>query len=111
MCQFVKDNGEQCGRDAEPFCFQHDDTEQAAKYTDSMTVSQAIADAQSDFSAVVMENHCGSCETPLRRTERLREHPQMPHRMLIEAVMKCDCDEHVFATKGVHKDSLPNGWL
>lgn len=116
ICNYIKDNGEQCSRETtDPFCFQHDDTKQAEQwdedYSAGTTVSKAIADAQSDFSGVRMENHCQQCETPLRRTERLTEHSRIGGQMVIEAVLECDCSEYVFASKNVSNGRLPDGWV
>jgi len=121
ICNYIKDNGEQCGMDTEPFCRHHEDSEQAkgaeidvkndGTAAEALTVSKAIADAQSDFSGVRMENHCQQCETPLRRTERLTEHSRIGGQMVIEAVLECDCSEYVFASKNVSNGRLPDGWV
>jgi len=114
MCNYIKDNGEQCGMDTEPFCRHHEDTEQAEQHSAAkaagQTVSEATAGAQSDFDGVIMDTTCGDCETPLRRTERLREHPNVSRRTTVEAVVECDCSEQVIASTSVLTDELPDGW-
>jgi hypothetical protein len=99
MCNYIKDDGEQCGMDDEPFCHHHEDSAQAAQYA-----------AGGGSSGVEMERTCDDCEASLRRTERLSEHPNMNGRLVFEAVVECDCDEHVLGTKSVRTGSLPEGW-
>ena len=122
MCQYTKDNGEQCGRDTEPFCFQHEETEQALAYAyqqrsedvETPEVPQIDTD---DNSGVVsgsngtrMESVCSNCRSALRRCERLTEHPNFGGRMLFEAYGECDCDEYVLGSKSVRTSKLPDGW-
>ncbi|AGF91216.1 hypothetical protein HAPG_00030 [Halorubrum phage GNf2] len=111
MCNYIKDNGEQCGMDTEPFCRHHEDSDQAAEWNGSAAFpSEATAGAQSDFDGAVMENHCEECETPLRRTERLREHPNVSRRTTVEAVVECDCSERIIANTSMLTEELPDGW-
>lgn len=112
MCNYIKDNGEQCRIDTDPFCRHHEDSEQAEEYnSDDDFASAAFNGAQSDFNGVVMETTCTHCETPLRRTERLREHPNIGHRRVFEAVVKCDCSETVIASTSTGTSNIPDGWL
>jgi len=99
MCKFFKDDGEQCGMDTEPFCRHHDDTAQAAQYA-----------ADSGSSTIVMETTCSDCESSLRRTERLTDHPRQGGRVLFEAVVECDCAEHVLGAQSVRTSDVPSGW-
>jgi hypothetical protein len=115
MCQYMKDDGEQCGMDTEPFCRHHEDTQQAVDFHTTTPqgndfVSAAFSDAQSDSIGVPMGTTCSECETELRRRERLTEHPNMGHRLVFEAYAECDCSEYVFASKSVGSDRLPDGW-
>jgi hypothetical protein len=116
MCEFIKNNGEQCGMDTEPFCRHHEDSEQAAEFHADNTdedgfVSAAFSGEQRDFSWGDMESHCESCETALRRRERLREHPNMSRRKVFEAYVECDCSEYILGTKTVREANLPEDWL
>lgn len=105
MCQYIKDDGEQCGMDAEPFCHMHDETEQAEEYH-----SEDTDGAQGGSSGIEMDTTCGECEAPLRRTERLTEHPRFGGKVLFEAVVECDCDEHVLGAQSVRLGEIPEGW-
>lgn len=111
MCQYIKNNGNQCGLEAEPFCHHHDETEQATQWREDKFNSTALCGAQRGFSGVEMETTCDQCETSLRRTERLTEHPNVTRQTTIEAVVQCDCSEYVVATKSVRNRHLPDGWL
>jgi len=99
MCQYIKDGGEQCGMDDEPFCHHHEHSAQAAQYA-----------AGGGSSGVEMERACATCEASLRRTERLSEHPNQPRRLVFEAVVECDCDEHVLGATSARLNQLPDGW-
>lgn len=105
MCQFIKDDGEQCSRDAKPFCFQHEDSTQAAQFH-----SEAVSGGTADFVGIEMDTLCAECETPLRRTERLREHPNQGNRLVFEAIVECDCDEYVLGVTSERVSALPGGW-
>ena len=111
MCEYIKDDGEQCGIDTEPFCHMHDDTEQAEQWRDEKReMYGAVSGSSDDFNGYVMDATCGECETPLRRTERLTEHPNFDGRVLFEAVVECDCSEHVLGAQSVLKDEISDGW-
>jgi hypothetical protein len=108
MCQYIKDNGEQCGIDSHdgPFCHQHDDSRYAElwRLIDHLSVS----DRGTRFGT--METTCDNCDGPLRRTERLTEHPNRPRHVVFEAVVECDCNEHVLGSTSVRKQRLPDAW-
>jgi len=117
MCEYIKDDGEQCGMDNHDgaFCHMHEDTEQAERYHSdeplNEAVSEAVSGAESDASGIVMDGTCEDCKAPLRRTERLTEHPNMGGRLLFEAVVECDCGEHVLGAQSVRTSELPEGWV
>lgn len=73
-------------------------------------LSEATGGSQSDASGIVMDETCDDCEAPLRRTERLSQHPNQPRRLVFEAVVECDCDEHVLGATSERIHSLPEGW-
>lgn len=133
MCNYIKDNGEQCGMNEDPFCRHHDDTEQAELHalgremfdggdmpsggqfaqliSKAVDIHSAASDsAQSGSEFGDMETHCDECGAALRRRERLREHPHSPRRIVFEAYIECDCAEHTLGTKGVRRAELPGGW-
>ena len=103
MCNYIKDDGEQCGREQEPFCHQHEDTRFAAlwKRTDG---------SQSDSNGITMDRSCSDCNASLRRTERLRGHQNYPNRMYFIAVVECDCSEYELGKTSELKTNLPDGW-
>lgn len=122
MCRFIKEDGERCGHDTEPFCHMHDETPQSHFYHSMEELKEDLgevmemvdearsADADGASSAIVMDETCGDCEAPLRRTERLSQHPNQPRRLVFEAVVECDCDEHVLGATSERINSLPEGW-
>lgn len=124
MCEYIKDNGEQCGRTAKPYCHDHEDTPQAklwGRQDDQMEKIEELLDKMEEYerlsqaaeeasSSIVMDETCDNCEAPLRRTERLREHPNQPRRRVFEAVVECDCDEHVLGATSTRLNQLPEGW-
>lgn len=130
MCQYIKDNDEQCGMDDEPFCHHHDETEQAELHAlgqemfdggDMPTgaqfaqlISKAVdahsAPSESDSIGIETNAECDDCGSTVRRTERLSQHPHSPRRMVFEAIAECDCGEFVITHKGVQRRKLPDGW-
>jgi len=122
MCRFIKEDGERCGMDSEPFCHMHEDTPQSHFYFSmeelkedlsevmSMADEARSAGANGDSSGIVMERTCDNCDSPLRRTERLTEHPNQPNHVVFEAVVECDCSEHVLGAQSVRDRNVPEGW-
>lgn len=113
MCQYIKDNGEQCGRTAEPFCHDHDDTGQAKLWVrmDGLFERlEALEDAQSGSDIGTMDTTCDECGATLRRRERLTEHPHQNRRVLFEPYVECDCGEYVLGAKSVRESNVPDGW-
>lgn len=95
MCQYIKENGEQCGRDAEPYCFQHEGAD----------------GAQSDSSDEDDPSVCQVCGTAVRRCVTSVEEAQFAPRMVtIEEAFVCDCGEYVIGAKNVPQQSVPDGW-
>jgi hypothetical protein len=114
MCEYIKDDGEQCGMDNHDgaFCHMHEDTEQAEEWRDKKRADYgAVSGAQSGSSGIEMDTTCDDCETALRRTERLTDHENLGGKMLFVALVECDCDEHVLGTQPVRVNDLPGGWL
>lgn len=113
MCEYIKDNGEQCGMDNHDgaFCHMHEDTEQAEQWRDDMRSDYgAVSGATVGSNDIEMERMCNQCETPLRRTERLTQHENLGSQMLFVAAVECDCSEHVLGTQAVRTGKLPEGW-
>lgn len=104
MCLYIKDDGQQCSIDSEPFCHHHEDTYQAQIYQMALTATQ------SDSSGQTMDTTCDSCGAALSRSERLREHPNRTSWLVFEAYVECDCSEHVLGTEGVRKRAIPISW-
>lgn len=106
MCIYIKDDDEQCGMSNHEglWCRHHEDSRQAQAF------AQAASAAQSDSSGGTMDTTCDDCDGPLRRTERLREHPNQPRRVVFEAVVECDCHELVLGSTSVRQQNLPHGW-
>jgi len=106
MCIYIKDDDEQCGMSNHEglWCRHHEDSRQAQAF------AQAASAAQSGSSASEMETVCDNCEAPLRRRERLTEHPNQTRRMVFEAYVECDCHEFVLGSTSVRERNLPSGW-
>lgn len=102
MCEYITDDGDKCGRDEQPFCFQHEETRFA-------TLWRQI-NSQSRSNGTEMDTSCEDCNASLRRTERLSEHENYPKRIYFEAVVECDCAEYVLGTTSELKTNLPDGW-
>jgi len=115
MCEYIKDDGEQCGMDDHDgdFCHHHEDTRFAELWRRLEGVRGQIVPQSSlsaDSRSIVMDETCNDCEASLRRTERLSQHPNQPRRLVFEAVVECDCDEHVLGATSERINSLPEGW-
>lgn len=121
MCQYIKDDGEQCSMTDEPFCHHHEDTGQAKLWekienrSDELMgqirqLGEALQEAQSGSEFGHIGTVCSDCETELRRTERLTRHPNFEGRVLFEAVVECDCSEHVLGSQSVAEIDVPGGW-
>jgi hypothetical protein len=106
MCEYIKDDGEQCGMDDHDgdFCHHHEDTRFAALWRRSQAAEGGADD-------IVMDESCDECDSALRRTERLTDHENLGGQMMFVAVVECDCDEHVLGTQPVRVNDLPGGWL
>jgi hypothetical protein len=107
MCEYIKDDGEQCSMDDEPFCHHHEDT-RFAKLWRRMDAVSGSSDG-SEFGT--MDRDCSECGTSLRRVERLTRHPNFGGRVLFEAVVECDCSEHVLGSQSVAEIDVPDGWI
>jgi hypothetical protein len=112
MCNYIKDDGEQCGIDTDPFCHLHEDTQQAKEWHDdfSTTVIEGESGASDGSSVQTMDTTCDQCGTALRRRERLTEHPNVDRAVLFEAYVECDCSEHVLGATSVSITEVPDGW-
>jgi len=125
MCEYIKDDGEQCGFDNHDgdYCHVHEDmvedssndssdadTESGDRVEDDEFHSAAFSGAQSDFVGQRMDTVCQQCKTSLRRRERVSQHPNRPRHLLFEAVVECDCSERVLGGTAVRKSDSPDGW-
>ena len=104
MCLYIKDDGQQCNIDEQPFCHHHRGSYQAQIYQTALTA------AQSGSSEQTMDTTCDDCGTALRRRERLREHPNRTGWLVFEPYVECDCSEYVLGTEGVRKKNIPKSW-
>lgn len=126
MCQYIKDNGEQCGRDADPFCHDHEDTPQAKQWHRMDVLFERIDALENELERIVeeaesglsdgLEPHvidakCEVCETSLRRSARVTEHPNQPHRVVFEELVECDCTTHVLDARSTLTANLPEHWV
>jgi len=111
MCKYIKDDGERCGRDQEPFCHDHKDSRFATLWKKAESSESRTDGSQSVSKGIEVGRTCEDCNDSLRRTERLRGHPNYPKRVYFEAVVECDCSEYVLGNTSELKTELPNGWM
>lgn len=107
MCNYIKDDGEQCGRDNEPFCHDHEDSVQAKQWA---MLSEAHTDDTADSRGVPMDTTCETCGGTVRLVRRLSEHPRMGHATVFEETLECACDVIAVRAKAFSHDELPAGW-
>lgn len=109
MCEYIKDDGEQCGIDNHDgaFCHQHEETRFAALWR--LVEEVSVSDRGTPFGT--METVCEECEARLRRTERMRDHANLDGRIVFEALVECDCETVTLGTHSEHARDIPDGWL
>lgn len=116
MCQYIKDNDEQCGRDAEPFCHDHEDTEQAEEwYEENIKNTESGETDVSGDSCVFLDTDdpsiCDTCEEPIRRAvASVSEAKFQPKRVVVEEEFRCGCGGVTIGTKTYPKVKVPDGW-
>lgn len=119
MCYYIKDDDEQCGRDEEPFCHQHEDTGQAEVWRLGIHPEQPDYDLQTEaidaFVQQTIEHTCDDCEAPVRRCVRLVEASDYSREMadVIEG-LTCKCGrfaKHDRTGGRISKSKVPDSWL
>lgn len=114
MCKYVKEDGEQCGRDVEPFCHDHEDSQFAVLWRDIHT--NGSESALSDLSTVEGQATCDECEEPLTiLTLEFAQAAYQPSRVLVQQMISCACEGRGVpydpVDGGVPKDELPDDWF
>lgn len=110
MCQYIKDDGEQCGRSAEPFCHDHEDSDQAAEYSQSVS-----DDAQSISPSDWTPTTCDVCGSAVRVVcARLDEAAFQPTGVVPTFALTCACGDSVHWDPdwaSIPKSETPAKWL
>jgi len=113
MCQYIKDNGEQCGNSKDPFCRHHEDTEQAEEWRTGGPVVEGADERAAALYSQDDPNVCADCEGPIRRTVALvGESEYQPRKVRVEERFVCDCGDGGWTIKAtaVPKNRIPEGW-
>lgn len=102
-CQYIKDDGDECGRDEEPFCHQHENSFQArvTRTAQSMVdeavqehgiASDASEDDVSDSSVADDVSLCQRCERRIERVvEDFSDIHHNPKKVSVEEAYACGC--------------------
>lgn len=111
MCEYIKDNGEQCGIDSHEgaFCHLHEDSDQAEVYR-----SEDESESSERFLDQDGPGICDNCGAPVRRAVgTVKEAKFKPKRVVVEEEFRCNCrnDNSVtIGTKEFAKTDVPDGW-
>jgi len=103
MCEYIKDDGEQCSMDEHPFCHHHKDTQFAYLYKLHTTTSSATSQLDD-------AHHCGDCESPITAVVGDVTETASTTMHDITIVGQCDCSETVIYEKTMGETALPAGW-
>jgi hypothetical protein len=107
MCLYYKDDGEQCSRDEQPFCFQHDDTQQAKIYH---TAQNATDSSQSNSTSLKEAEYCGDCETPVRVVVGDVSETGSTTMNVVSIVATCECRTAALDSYTLADSNTPAGW-
>jgi len=108
MCLYFKDDGEQCSRDDEPFCFQHEDSQQAQIYHVALEAADSGSKSeQSDHDL----HHCENCGTAVRRTvSDIEPSDYSPEMVNVSESLVCSCSETIVRTYRMEKEIISGSW-
>lgn len=120
MCHYIKNDGEECGRSADPFCHQHEDTAQAelwrlGVHPEQKSDTEYVEELESAFTQQTVEHTCDDCEAPVRRCVRLIEQSDYSREMadVVEG-LTCQCGhfvQHDRTGGRIEKSAIPDAWL
>jgi len=109
MCIYITDDGEQCSRDSEPFCFQHEDSQQADIYHIVLEGTESGSDGGVELHDPY---HCDDCEMPVRQTVgEIEQSVYSPEMVNVEEVLMCGCASTTIRTYRKERSAIPSGWL
>jgi hypothetical protein len=115
MCRYIKDNGEQCGRDTEPFCHQHSDTRFAVLWERTEGDSKSREDGVEPLECEWTPTHCEKCESAVRVVcARLDEAAFQPKKVVPTFALTCKCGNSVqfnLDWDSIPKGEVPSKWL
>jgi hypothetical protein len=108
MCNFVKDDGEQCGRETEPFCHQHEDTRFAVLWHRT----EDAETTREPFECEWAPTHCDECESAVRVVcARIDEAAFQPKSVIPTLALTCRCGNSVQYMEKLPKSDVPEKWL
>lgn len=108
MCRYIKDDGDQCGRDAEPFCHDHEDTPQAAQFD-----SKGPESAESGSVLLEDATLCENCGTAVRAAGvQIAPATFQTRTQMVMPRLACACTSVAWdpTTPSVSEDDLPEVW-
>lgn len=125
MCEYIKDDGETCGRTAQPFCHDHEDTAQAKlwkrqdeileRLDEREMAEDSVSGDMSAFEPEWVPTTCDECERAVRPVcARLDEAAFQPQKAIVTMALTCPCGDSVVwdpTTAPIPKSELPDKWL
>lgn len=119
MCKFIKDDGDECGRDAEPFCHQHAETVQAAQYEIQQLrddLGEALLAATDEVSpSEWTPTTCSSCGTAVRVVCACIDQVAFNPDAVVETLaLTCGCGHSMRydpTWDNLPKSEIPDEWL
>lgn len=117
MCEYIKDDGDECGIDSHEgaFCHLHEDSEQSERYNSDEPLNSEVAEAVSGASEHFIDPDdpgiCDDCEAPVRRAvSAVQEAKFKPKRVVVEEEFRCNCAAITIGTREFDKSDVPDGW-
>jgi len=106
-CLYIKDDGERCQRDTEPFCHQHSDSRMALMYH---TLQDDSDDAELDTGY-----ECGDCNATVEVVVSSIERSPVRFRQFdVSYGLACECTtyekEHGEMPSRIADTEIPDGW-
>lgn len=104
-CLYIKDDGERCQRDTEPFCHQHSDSRMALMY-------HTLKDEQNSLDSGY---ECGDCDATVEVVVSSIERSPVRFRQFdVSYGLACECTtyekEHGDVPSRIADTEIPDGW-
>lgn len=122
MCKYIKDDGDECSRGAEPYCHQHNETVQAAQYEIQQlrsdfgkALSEAERGSSDGFNPEWTPTTCDECEAAVRVVcARIDTAAFNPKSVVPTLALTCPCGDSVQydpTWDSIPKSEVPDKWL